>query len=205
VPTPTNNVGVWRTASTRRPPSCSRNTIWSGPPGSFPPGTSPPPGPPGGSLGPPPRPDFGGPFGPLPPQQLNHYVAGLAHYRAGNACRAVERLREAVGFDPGWPTRAVAEPVLAMAYFRQGRVEEARIALQQTENTLDQWTNQFATSAVGQAPVPWFDFLECLLLYREAFTLITGLEPPEDPRLAELEQRALGQLLPLNGSSSNVE
>jgi eukaryotic-like serine/threonine-protein kinase len=174
------------------------------PPGDMPPGTGAPQGPPGGSLGPPPL-DFGGPFGSLPPQQLNHYVAGLAHYRAGDARRAIERLRQAVGFDPRWPTRAVAEPVLAMACFRQGHVEEARMALQQTETTLDQWTSQLATSAVGQAPVPWFDFLECLLLYREAFTLITGLELPDDPRLEQLEQRALNTLTPLNGLSSSTE
>jgi hypothetical protein len=136
---------------------------------------------------------------------LNHYVAGLAHYRAGDASRAVERLRQAVAFDLRWPTHAVAEPVLAMACFRQGRVEEARIALQQTEQTLDQWTSQLATSAVGQASVPWFDFLECLLLYREAFTLITGLELPDDPRLEQLEQRALNTLTPLNGPSSSME
>src|SRR5262245_10702447 len=43
-------------------------------------------------------------------------------------------------------------------------------------------------------PIPWFDWLECLMFYREARLLLTGSAPAEDPRLRTVRERALAAL-----------
>jgi hypothetical protein len=81
-------------------------------------------------------------------------------------------------------------PVLAMAHHRAGRANDAAAALEEAAATLDSWLDVMAQGSVESMPVPWVDFVEHLLLYREATKLITGASPEEDPRLAMLEERA---------------
>ena len=52
-----------------------------------------------------------------------------------------------------------------------------------------------ADRPVGALPLPWFDWIECVVLFREANILITGFAPPDDPRLRSIEQRAQNSLL----------
>jgi hypothetical protein len=118
------------------------------------------------------------------------YVAGLAHYRAAQYDDAVSRLRQAVD-DPGWRYRSIAYPALAMAYHRSGQAEEAKEALASAEQAIDQWTEEMLSAPIGRMPLMWFDWIECRLLYREAKILLTGFAPADDPRLREIEERAL--------------
>ena len=119
------------------------------------------------------------------------YVAGLAHYRAGQYDQAVERLRESATMDPNWNARAMNYPALAMAYHRLGKADEAREALASAEKAIDDWTEAMVQDPVGTMPILWYDWLECRHFYHEAKQLLTGLPPPDDPRLRKIHERAL--------------
>src|SRR5262249_25106125 len=123
------------------------------------------------------------------------YVAGLAHYRAGQYDQAVERLDESAAIDPNWVSRAINYPALAMAYHRLGKAGEARQALASAEKAIDGWTEAMVQGPVGTMPIPWYDWLECRHYYREAKQLISGSPPPEDPRLRVIQERALAALV----------
>jgi hypothetical protein len=133
------------------------------------------------------------------PRGANLYVAGLAHFRAGHFDQAVERLRQSLTDDPGWPGRLIPYPALAMAYHRAGQADAARDALAAAETAIGQWTEAMLEDPTGTTPIPWFDWLECLVLYREARMLLTGFTPPDDPRLRTIEERALAALQLQNG------
>ncbi len=160
---------------------------------------TPPPG-----FGPKPPPDRQSepprvlPMGPptlaSPQRLLQCYVAGLAHYRAGHAQQAINRLRESEPTKPYGLNYAIGSPVLAMAYHRAGRLDEARHTLAQADRTIDQWIKFMADGQVGSFPVMWFDFIEFQLLHREASRLINGAPPGEDARLKLIERRALAAL-----------
>jgi hypothetical protein len=118
------------------------------------------------------------------------YIAGLAYYRAGQYDRAVERLNESLTLDPSWVARAINYPALAMAYHRLGKADEARQALDSAGKAIEGWTEATYQGPVDSMPIPWFDWLECRLLYREARLLVTGSPPPDDPRLRAIQERA---------------
>jgi tetratricopeptide (TPR) repeat protein len=59
------------------------------------------------------------------------YVLGAAHYRAGHYEQAVRDCRRSQEEPAGWGGKALNWPVLALAYHRLGRAEEARKALSQ--------------------------------------------------------------------------
>jgi serine/threonine protein kinase/Flp pilus assembly protein TadD len=131
------------------------------------------------------------------------YVLGAAHYRAGQYEEAIQRLQKWVG-QPHWPIGFLGYPVLAMAHHRLGHQTEARHALDEAARLLDRWTRErytacgenWAIRAGGDAdwPVPWWDYLECQLLYAEARGLIDGASPPDDPRLHVLRARGFAGL-----------
>jgi serine/threonine protein kinase/Flp pilus assembly protein TadD len=122
------------------------------------------------------------------------YIAGMAHYRAGDYEQAVTRLRQALAADPNWGARAINYPALAMAYHRLGQAAEARQALAAAEKAIDEWTDAMDKGPVGTMPILWFDWLECRLYYREAKRLLTGSLPADDPRLGTMHERALAAL-----------
>jgi tetratricopeptide (TPR) repeat protein len=122
------------------------------------------------------------------------YIEGLAHYRAGDYQRAVERLREALTLPPDWPARALCYPAVAMAYHRLGQADEARQALASAEQAIDGWTETMLRGAVGTMPIAWSDWLEGRHFYHEAKQLLTGAPVPDDPRLWAIEKRTLAAL-----------
>ncbi len=81
-----------------------------------------------------------------------------------------------------------------MAYYRAGRVADARQALAQADQTIDRWIKVMVDSPVGILPILWFDFIEFRLLHREAHWSIYRAPLPEDPRLTSIEQRALAAI-----------
>lgn len=124
------------------------------------------------------------PFGPVA------YVTGLAHYRANEFDLAIQRLQEALQ-SSNWSASEIAYPALAMAFHRNGQAKEARSAFKASEEMLDKWTQDMLNGPVGRMPFPWFDLIEFKLIHAEASVLLTGFTPAEDPRLRELETRAL--------------
>ncbi len=146
-------------------------------PGSFPVAMRP------RERGGPPR-GFGFPFG------ASLYVTGWAQYRAGNYGRAIELLQRSCTEDPDWPGQGIGYPVLAMACQRAGQFDQAREALAAATHRIDAWTAELTQQPLGRLPLPWFDWIECLALDRQAALLIHGHAPPEDQRLARYAQRA---------------
>jgi tetratricopeptide (TPR) repeat protein/tRNA A-37 threonylcarbamoyl transferase component Bud32 len=129
------------------------------------------------------------------------YALGIAHYRAGQFEEALRRLRESMAIGPGWAAWRINYPVLAMVHHRLGHAAEARKALNEAAGAIDQWTRERYQSGAGWYlgaepvwPIPWWDWLECQLYFREAKMLIDGAPPAADPRLHVLRARAFAAL-----------
>jgi tetratricopeptide (TPR) repeat protein len=150
--------------------------------GGFPPGR-----PPGGPPGDPDARQIRFPRG------VTLYTTGVALYRAERYGEAIAKLRDATE-DDHWPHSAIALPALAMAYHRNGDADEARQTLAKAEQEIDSLIGAIEQGPIGSMPIPWFDWIECLLLHREASILLTGFAPADDPRLREVRQRALGRI-----------
>ena len=139
-----------------------------------------------------------------PWSQHYRYMLGVGHYRAGEYERAVRRLQESLVMVPPWGARALNYPVLAMAHHRLGQAAEARKALDEAARANDRWIQEMYRNQGGHWvhhlgaaafwPIPWWDWLECQLSYREAKVLIEGAPPPEDSRLCVLRARAFAGL-----------
>jgi WD40 repeat protein/serine/threonine protein kinase/tetratricopeptide (TPR) repeat protein len=107
------------------------------------------------------------------------HVLALAHYRAGQFDRAIQRSGESLQADPRWGGTALNWLLLAMAHERLGQHEEAR-----------QWTKKIVQWQAGidgekqqrdvpyppQMPLP--DWLEFQVLSREAAGLLQDKELP---------------------------
>jgi tetratricopeptide (TPR) repeat protein len=157
------------------------------------PGPGPPHGP---QLGPPLGNQFFGPPDAAAPRELPYYLVALAHLRNGHSDTALEYLEQAVESARYWPAQSMALPLQAMAYHRLGRSEEAATVLAEAAKTCEQWLDQMEDDALGALSVPWLDFIEYLILYREAHLAITASPLADDPRLAALRQRALAAIEP---------
>jgi serine/threonine protein kinase/uncharacterized protein HemY len=129
------------------------------------------------------------------------YVLGIAHYRAGQYEAALRWLRQSMAAGPGWAAWRINYPILAMVHQRLGQAEQARKALNEAAETIDKWTRERYQSGAGWYlgaetvwPVPWWDWLECQLYFREAKVLCDGAPPADDPRLNVLRARAFAAL-----------
>src|SRR5262249_13226169 len=80
-----------------------------------------------------------------PGRWYESYLAGIAHYRAGQPEQAVRLLRASVT-TPDWAGRALSYPVLAMAHHRLGQAAEARRALGEAAQAIDRWTQEMYQS-----------------------------------------------------------
>jgi serine/threonine protein kinase len=147
---------------------------------------------------PPPRPRPAPPPGPVdqrsrqfgPPLELQWHAAGLAHYRAGDPGRAIQRLEQVVRSPWPFASTKTALPVLAMAYHADGHSADAEQALADAEIALNAWADILADGTLEELQIPWFDFIECVLLYEEAQHVIRSESPQRDLRLITFESRA---------------
>ncbi|TWU03424.1 serine/threonine protein kinase [Neorhodopirellula pilleata] len=122
---------------------------------------------------PPPRDDgfLGGP-NPSPldlivplPRPVQIYISGLAHLRAGDNERAIERFETAA--EMRWPNPFLLHAPLAMAYASEGKKDEAREQLKQAHEIADELQAQTGTTD-RFAGAPWFDLAEFEVLQAEA-------------------------------------
>ena len=58
----------------------------------------------------------------------------------------------------------------------------------------DGWTDKMLNGSVGILPFPWFDWIEVKLLHSEASVLLTGFTPADDPRIRQIEARAMAAI-----------
>ncbi len=129
------------------------------------------------------------------------HTLGLAFYRADQFERAVSACRESIG--TGGELTSINYPILAMAEFQIGRVDQAHQSLQAAGIALDGWTtalyqttDEYWTShqgAIAHWPIDPIDWLEFGLMYREA-ALLLGERPADDPRLHVLRARSFAAL-----------
>jgi tetratricopeptide (TPR) repeat protein len=122
------------------------------------------------------------------------YVAGMAHYRAGQYRQAAERLKTASTVDLSWEFRAIAYPGLAMAYHRLGDVDRAQEALANAEEFFERGAGNLPQIPLDALPEPWFDAVEFMQLRNEAWRLLKGSAPPDDSRIQAHRVRALAAL-----------
>lgn len=124
------------------------------------------------------------------PMGVYFFVAGLAHYRAEEYDKSVERFRQAFD-DREWRGRPIAQFGLAMAFHKSAQGDEARRSFDQGRKSIDQELDELLKRPVGKMAWPWFEWIEASLLYREASVLLTGFVPQEDPRVRQIHRRAL--------------
>lgn len=118
----------------------------------------------------------------------NLYVAGWAHLRAGNLEKAIQRLEESN--DAEWFGKGIANPLIAIAHHSAGRADEAVKAFDLSQALLDRLLNESVSRQSGTPMIPWIDWIEFLLNYREASIVVKGHTPAEDPRFSQLHLAA---------------
>jgi tetratricopeptide (TPR) repeat protein len=124
----------------------------------------------------------------------SHTGLAMACYRAGRYAQAIQGLRKSLDTDPRWLDGCMNYALLAMAYHRLGRPQDARQALKAAGRWIANGTYQVCTSRSFVPRTGWHNWLECVVLYREASALIDGSPPPWDARLRAVRSRALAAL-----------
>ena len=107
------------------------------------------------------------------------HTLGLAQYRAGNFDKAIEQLDKSIAGN--WSGNAANWLVLAMAHHRLGHADEARRWFDKAVQWIDAADLEAPKdSVVGLRSLHPHDALACLVLRREAETLLR-LQPPPAP------------------------
>jgi serine/threonine protein kinase len=123
----------------------------------------------------------------------HHGTAARANLLAGDYVKAESHGREALKLGRGAPNgvHRLNYVNLAMALFRQGKKAEANDALAQAQAAKEEWIQAMQKGAVGAMPIGWEDWLEFLVLHREAIALIKDSSAESDSRLTAIYERAL--------------
>lgn len=147
------------------------------------------------------------PQGPKPPREFRRlppqpddlppfvcdYISALAHLRAESNQVAAARFRTAENVRD-WPARGIVDAPLAIALHRQGRIAEAQVALERSDETVAHWIAESSEMSTNRPSIPWHDFAEALVLHREATLQIKGTLPDFESQLEELRAKAVAKL-----------
>ncbi len=102
---------------------------------------------------------------------------GLAHYRAGEFDKALDRASKSIAPDPApFNLNVPAFLIVALSHHHLGQAAEARKALGQARDIMGQ--ESFPTIERGELGDGWHDWLICQILRREAESLIEGKKAP---------------------------
>jgi tetratricopeptide (TPR) repeat protein/serine/threonine protein kinase len=114
----------------------------------------------------------------------NYATLGRAYFRSGDYEQAVTQLKQALTYQLPFSWKALTYSVLAMAYHRLGKAEQAKKALGEAGRAMDQLSDGLLRDPADNLALTsfWNNWVEFYLLYREARTLIDGSPPADDPR-----------------------
>ncbi len=136
----------------------------------------------------PPRRGPGGPsFEDRVPWGVQQYVAAWACLRTGNPEEALQHL-DLASQDRGWPNIGMIHSLTAIAHHQAGRTNEALASLGRSDEAMDRMMQEL--DSAPNVSRPWFDFVEAVLLHREATAVITETTPELDPRIAEVQEQS---------------
>ncbi len=138
-----------------------------------------------------PRP--GGPRGPddgpgrpmFAPRSVLQYIAGWARLRAGQPRQALRWL-ELASHSRG-PSGTMVHSLRAMAYHQLGDDGQAETELALADDALRTMTDNVVNRSGNTGP--WIDFVEMMILHREATEMLTGATPEIDPQFEAFQQR----------------
>jgi serine/threonine protein kinase/Flp pilus assembly protein TadD len=133
------------------------------------------------------------------------HLSAIANCRAGRYAEAIRRCHESIQAYGDYPAKVITYPILAIAHHRLGEPVEAQRALDWASGDIQRWTSEMYADgpltwvtgfgATGDWPLPWWEWLECELYYREARALL-GMPPVDrDPRRHVLRARSFAGLL----------
>jgi eukaryotic-like serine/threonine-protein kinase len=117
---------------------------------------------------------------------------GLALFRTGEFERAVAALEESLALDANFNPPYV-HSALAMALHKIGNTERARAALDKARAARHEQLEAALTHDVGFRPHDWWmwSLIYAEFVYKEAYALLHGSPPPDDPRWLILRGRGL--------------
>ncbi|WP_105359058.1 MULTISPECIES: serine/threonine-protein kinase [Pirellulaceae] len=115
------------------------------------------------------------------PRAVRAYITGWAHLRAGNFDQAVNWLEQDRAEDgKSWVASGTAYPLLAIAYHKMERPDDAQVMLQASQTKLNAWLIQSLDGPDVSLPIPWYDWIEFLIHYEQAQLLINGRVSPHN-------------------------
>ncbi len=113
------------------------------------------------------------------------YVAAWANLRAGDDRKVLEFSDAA---SQAWgPSSDMVHSLRAIAFYRLGETDRALKALKLADAALARMIRETVESTEDQRP--WIDFVEMVLLHREATSVVTNQEIGLDPRIEEAQQK----------------
>ncbi|TWT54841.1 Serine/threonine-protein kinase PknB [Rubripirellula amarantea] len=120
----------------------------------------------------------------LAPPSIVQYVAAWASLRAENPQRALELLDMAA--QARGPSAEMLHSLRALAYHQLGDDSQSKLELARADESLSKMIDAFTSST---NPGPWFDFVEVVILHREATQAITGTKIETDPAIRRFQQQ----------------
>ena len=113
------------------------------------------------------------------------YVAAWANLRAGDNRKSLDYSDST---SQAWgPSIDMTHALRAIALHRLGRIDEALEELKLTDNALERIIGETVESTENHRH--WIDFVEMVLLHREATRVVTGKQIGVDPRIEDAQQR----------------
>ena len=113
------------------------------------------------------------------------YVAAWANLCAGDNRKSLDYSDSA---SQAWgPSIDMTHSLRAIALHRLGRIDEALEELKLADNALARMIRETVETIEDQRP--WIDFVEMVLLHREATLVVTDKVIGLDPRIEEAQQK----------------
>ena len=119
------------------------------------------------------------------PRSVMEYVAAWANLRAGDNRKSLDYSDST---SQAWgPSIDMTHALRAIAFYRLGETDRALKALKLTDNALERIIGETVESTENHRH--WIDFVEMVLLHREATRAVTGKQIGVDPRIEDAQQR----------------